>query len=78
MTLSKIVRTFVSTRANHMSKRTVTMPLHEYEAMKHRNDDASKDLKERLNIISSYWQPKWTNMNAQGYIDPSARVLNVY
>ena len=34
--------------------------------------------KERLNIISSYWQPKWTNMNAQGYIDPSARVLNVY
>jgi asparagine synthase (glutamine-hydrolysing) len=34
--------------------------------------------KERLNIIPSYWQPKWTNMNAHGYIDPSARVLNVY
>lgn len=34
-----------------MSKRTVTIPLHEYEAMKHRNDDVSKDLKERLNIM---------------------------
>jgi len=31
---------------------------------------------ERLNIIPSYWQPKWTNK--EGYVDPSARVLNVY
>ena len=34
--------------------------------------------KERLNIISSYWQPKWNDKSSSGYIDPSARVLNVY
>ncbi len=31
---------------------------------------------DRLDIIPNYWQPKWTGTN--GYIDPSARVLNVY
>ena len=30
----------------------------------------------RLNIIPGFWQPKWCN--AEGYIDPSARVLDVY
>jgi asparagine synthase (glutamine-hydrolysing) len=31
---------------------------------------------DRLSIIPHYWQPKWTGNN--GYIDPSARVLNIY
>ena len=30
----------------------------------------------RLNIIPGFWQPKWCN--TEGYIDPSARVLDVY
>lgn len=29
-----------------------------------------------INIISSYWQPKWTNNET--YIDPSARILPIY
>ena len=32
--------------------------------------------KERLNIIPHYWQPDFINNNV--YVDPSARVLNVY
>jgi hypothetical protein len=32
--------------------------------------------KDRLNIIPHYWQPDFINNNV--YIDPSARVLNVY
>ena len=32
--------------------------------------------KERLTIIPNYWQPKWINNG--NYVDPSARVLNVY
>lgn len=31
----------------------------------------------RLNIIPHYWQPKWINNNNE-YIDPSARILDVY
>jgi asparagine synthase (glutamine-hydrolysing) len=31
----------------------------------------------RLGVLPNYWQPKWVNNNGQ-YIDPSARVLNVY
>jgi len=31
----------------------------------------------RLNILPHYWQPKWQNNDGK-YIDPSARVLNVY
>jgi asparagine synthase (glutamine-hydrolysing) len=30
----------------------------------------------RVNVLPHYWQPKW--INSSGYIDPSARVLNVY
>lgn len=30
----------------------------------------------RVNILPHYWQPKWTNQS--GYVDPSARTLNVY
>jgi len=30
-----------------------------------------------INIIPSYWQPKWINNN-NNYIDPSARILSVY
>ena len=36
---------------------------------------------ENVNIIPHYWQPKWVDMDGKkpvGYIDPSARVLNVY
>ena len=32
--------------------------------------------KERLDIIPDYWQPKWINNGS--YVDPSARVLNIY
>jgi asparagine synthase (glutamine-hydrolysing) len=31
----------------------------------------------RINILPHYWQPMWTN-NGSKYIDPSARVLDVY
>lgn len=31
----------------------------------------------RLDILPHYWQPKWINKNDE-YIDPSARILNVY
>jgi asparagine synthase (glutamine-hydrolysing) len=33
--------------------------------------------KEKLNIIPHYWQPKWINNNSS-YIDPSARILDIY
>ncbi len=33
--------------------------------------------KNRINILPHYWQPMWTNTGSK-YIDPSARVLNVY
>jgi asparagine synthase (glutamine-hydrolysing) len=33
--------------------------------------------KNRINIIPNYWQPKWCG-NENEYIDPSARVLDVY
>ncbi len=32
--------------------------------------------KNRLNIIPGFWQPRWCNN--KGYVDPSARVLEVY
>ena len=32
----------------------------------------------RVNVLPHYWQPKWTSTNNNGYIDPSARVLDVY
>ena len=32
--------------------------------------------RDRLNIIPHYWQPNFINNNV--YIDPSARVLNIY
>ena len=31
---------------------------------------------DRISILPHYWQPKWTNQ--KGYIDPSARTLNIY
>ncbi len=31
----------------------------------------------RVNVLPHYWQPMWTN-NGSKYIDPSARVLDVY
>ena len=31
---------------------------------------------ERVNILPNYWQPKFITSN--GYVDPSARTLNVY
>ena len=31
----------------------------------------------RINILDHYWQPKWINSD-DGYIDPSARILNIY
>ena len=31
----------------------------------------------RLNIIPDYWQPKWINKSNK-YIDPSARILDIY
>ncbi len=31
----------------------------------------------RVNVLPHYWQPKWINKDGK-YIDPSARVLNVY
>ena len=30
-----------------------------------------------INILDNYWQPKWINNNNK-YVDPSARILNVY
>ena len=35
----------------------------------------------RVNVLPHYWQPKWSSNGAStsnGYIDPSARVLNIY
>jgi asparagine synthase (glutamine-hydrolysing) len=32
----------------------------------------------RLNILSKYWQPKWTINSTDDYVDPSARTLNIY
>ena len=32
--------------------------------------------KKNINILPDYWQPKWTNNN--NYIDPSARILDIY
>ena len=32
----------------------------------------------RLSIIKKYWQPRFINDNSLVYIDPSARILNVY
>ena len=31
----------------------------------------------RINILDHYWQPKWINTDGE-YIDPSARILNIY
>ena len=31
----------------------------------------------RINILDHYWQPKWINSDNE-YIDPSARILNIY
>ena len=28
------------------------------------------------NVMKKYWQPKWTG--SEGYVDPSARILNCY
>ena len=33
---------------------------------------------ERLSIINHYWQPRFINDNSKDYIDPSARILNIY
>jgi asparagine synthase (glutamine-hydrolysing) len=32
----------------------------------------------RVSILPHYWQPRWTNKEGQKFIDPSARVLNIY
>jgi asparagine synthase (glutamine-hydrolysing) len=32
----------------------------------------------RVSILPNYWQPRWTNKEGQKFIDPSARVLNIY
>jgi len=32
----------------------------------------------RLSIIKKYWQPRFINDNSLVYIDPSARILNIY
>ena len=33
----------------------------------------------RVNVLSHYWQPKWdSNGEVTQYIDPSARILNIY
>jgi asparagine synthase (glutamine-hydrolysing) len=34
----------------------------------------------RQDVIPGYWQPKWSanGVEVKGYIDPSARVLDVY
>ncbi len=33
--------------------------------------------KDRINVLPHYWQPMWTN-EGNKFIDPSARVLDVY
>ena len=32
----------------------------------------------RINVLPHYWQPKWTIKKGDKFIDPSARVLDVY
>ena len=34
--------------------------------------------KDRINVLPHYWQPKWTIKKGDSFIDPSARVLDVY
>jgi DNA-directed RNA polymerase beta subunit len=42
-------------------------------------DDRDYYGKKRLDILPSYWQPKWNAFGKlESYVDPSARTLNVY
>jgi asparagine synthase (glutamine-hydrolysing) len=45
------------------------------EALYYKNKFIEYFGSERLNILPKYWQPKWIS---DKYVDPSARVLNIY
>jgi asparagine synthase (glutamine-hydrolysing) len=74
----EIIQDFIKTQVSEEEMEASDIEAPTLEAYYYKKIFIELFSKERLNIIPSYWQPKWTNMNAPGYIDPSARVLNVY
>jgi len=74
----EIIQDFIKTQVSEEEMEASDIEAPTLEAYYYKKIFIELFSKERLNIIPSYWQPKWTNMNAHGYIDPSARVLNVY
>jgi len=76
----EIIQDFIKTQVSHEEWKESCIEAPTLEAYYYKKIFIELFGKERLNIIPSYWQPKWTNNNSNetSYIDPSARVLNVY
>ena len=72
----EIIQDFIKTQVTEEEMKASDIEAPTLEAYYYKKIFVELFGKERLNIIPSNWQPKWTNKN--GYIDPSARVLNVY
>jgi asparagine synthase (glutamine-hydrolysing) len=72
----EIIQDFIKTQVTEEEMKTDDIEAPTLEAYYYKKIFIELFGRERLNIIPSYWQPRWTNKD--GYIDPSARVLNVY
>lgn len=73
----EIIQDFIGTQVTHEEWKESNIDAPTLEAYYYKKIFIELFGKERLDIIPNYWQPKWTNMG-NTYIDPSARVLNVY
>jgi asparagine synthase (glutamine-hydrolysing) len=72
----EIIQDFIKTQVTEEEMNTSDIEAPTLEAYYYKKIFVELFGKERLNIIPSYWQPKWTTKS--GYTDPSARVLNIY